>query len=199
MPAAWSPLQDFGSPSRSAHAITYDSYRTRIALFGDESDPNNPQDHSATRGKHLRGRSLRAWLSTRTRSPCPIRTTSRRMNSRSSAGVWRRPCVPRVKRKARPCRKLQDPCRHHPREIASAVTAPSVVAQQLGLVNFPATAAVDTDLGAASTTLTLLPYGSTSRRISLPSAATSTLWASRSLGPVVGCVCEPLLGTGARG
>ena len=31
------------------------------------------------------------------------------------------------------------------------------VAQQLGLVNFPATAAVATDLGAASTTLTLLP------------------------------------------
>lgn len=64
---AWSPLQDFGSPRRSAHAITYDSYRTRIALFGDESDTNNPQDHSATRGKHLRGRSLRTWLSTRTR------------------------------------------------------------------------------------------------------------------------------------
>jgi hypothetical protein len=32
---ACSPLQDFGPPRRSAHAKTYDSYRTQIALLGD--------------------------------------------------------------------------------------------------------------------------------------------------------------------
>jgi len=42
--SAWSKLQDIGPERRYAHAITYDTARQRIVLFGGEREPDNPQN-----------------------------------------------------------------------------------------------------------------------------------------------------------
>jgi hypothetical protein len=155
---AWSKLQDFGPSRRSAHAITYDSYRTRIVMFGGEADPDNPQVYFgdtweasagpfaenliADRGAILVSQVVDGELT------IEFDILSRGVETKYSMFIELR-----GKRSLIESSTIPPSVTHAKSQVPFLLFGRA--ARQLGIVNFPTTVAIVTDLGDASVPLIL--------------------------------------------